>query len=618
MNSQYTIAVKVDAGGAIGNLNEVEEVVKKSNSNLIEMRQELKRLQSELLALEPGTEEFNKLAMQAGKVKDQMNDVAEQVRANAAPAFESVGNQAALFKDKLLNLDLAGAGESMTALGGSIKKVSFKEATSGALSFGKGMLDLGKALLTNPLFLLVSVITAIVTNFEKLRNAGGFIGEMFSAIGDTIDGAIQMLKDLADWLGLTDLKAEERAKAEEERKKKQEKADKEAKKKAEKEQKEQERKDKEAADKKAAADKAAYEKRQAWLKLLRDAETAANKARQEEEDALFAELEKLDEDFYQSKLSNREKDLQKVDEYFFDLITRAEKQVAAGEMTEQELTAIKEHYSRIRQDITDKYDKEELKAIEEKNAKLKDIAEQMAQDEEELDERIFQATLSAQDKERKAVEYKYAQDLADAKLHEKNWQALQTQMDNELAEIDKKYKDEEVARQKETMEKKVQMVSDSLTILSNLTELFGKQGEEQTKRQFEINKAASIGQALISTFLAVNNALTAGGNPAKLATGAQFVEAGVALTMGLLNVSKIAKTKYKGGSASGGGGGSAGAPSSSMGGSPTPAFNPMDTEFLNNRPGQQQAPPIKTYVLQNEVATSQEAAEKISALTTIG
>ena len=127
---------------------------------------------------------------------------------------------------------------------------------------------------------------------------------------------------------------------------------------------------------------------------------------------------------------------------------------------------------------------------------------------------------------------------------------------------------------------------------------------------FKINKALGIAQAGINTYMAVNAALTAGGNPIKLATGAQFVEAGIALTMGLANVAAIAKTKFdesagSAPSASGGGGGSA----MGAGGGGSTSAPALDLSFLNN--GKTKSQPLQTYVLATNVTSAQDAQQKI-------
>lgn len=154
------------------------------------------------------------------------------------------------------------------------------------------------------------------------------------------------------------------------------------------------------------------------------------------------------------------------------------------------------------------------------------------------------------------------------------------------------------------------MASDAVGALMSIADAVGKNDKEGAKRRFKINKALGIAQASVNTYMAVNAALTAGGNPIKLATGAQFVEAGIALTMGLANVAKIAKTKFEdgGGSTSpSGGGGGMGALGGGGGGSTSaPA---LDLSFLNSQ--QTKAQPIQSYVLATNVTSAQDAQQKI-------
>jgi hypothetical protein len=140
-------------------------------------------------------------------------------------------------------------------------------------------------------------------------------------------------------------------------------------------------------------------------------------------------------------------------------------------------------------------------------------------------------------------------------------------------EIGKIQKDE-ATRERELQRSKFQMTSDAFGAISDLLMSFNTNNEKDAKKQFNINKGFALGQAFINTGLAVTGALTAGGNPIKLATGAQFVEAGIAATIGAANIAKIASSKFGGGGS--GGGGSMSAPSSSSSTqqpSATPSFN---------------------------------------------
>jgi hypothetical protein len=114
---------------------------------------------------------------------------------------------------------------------------------------------------------------------------------------------------------------------------------------------------------------------------------------------------------------------------------------------------------------------------------------------------------------------------------------------------DKKVADEKKGREQsqQVMDAKLQASTGIFNALSGLATAFAKGDEESQRKAFKINKAFGIGQALISTAVGVTNALTAGGNPLKLATGAQFVEAAAVGVAGAAQIATIAKTQFNGG-----------------------------------------------------------------------
>jgi hypothetical protein len=101
--------------------------------------------------------------------------------------------------------------------------------------------------------------------------------------------------------------------------------------------------------------------------------------------------------------------------------------------------------------------------------------------------------------------------------------------------------------------------------IMGLINALSKDNEASARRMFKINKAYQLGQAVANTALAVTGALTAGGNPIKLATGAQFIEAGIVAVNGAAQIATIAKTKFEGG-------GSTPPPNITGGSMPTPAM----------------------------------------------
>lgn len=240
---------------------------------------------------------------------------------------------------------------------------------------------------------------------------------------------------------------------------------------------------------------------------------------------------------------------------------------------------------------------------EQKLEKLIEIANterelQLARLQEQIDthKEGTQARLDAE------IEYNTQKQALDIQLEQLDYQLSQKRIANSK-EVNDKIK----ASDKELRDAQINMASTGLSIIADLADTFGQKNEESARRAFKVSKAANLAQAVISTYTAVNAALTAGGNPAKLATGAQFIEAGVALATGLASVAKIAKTKFEGGGSSDGGGSGGGGGVGSIG-SMSPSFNVVGNSGMNQL-AQIQQTPMQAYVVSGEV-TSAQALER--------
>ncbi len=66
--------------------------------------------------------------------------------------------------------------------------------------------------MSNPLFLLIGVITAIAVGIYKLLDSLGVIKVAFEMLGAVIKVVVDAIKDFLDWIGLTDFAGEESAK----------------------------------------------------------------------------------------------------------------------------------------------------------------------------------------------------------------------------------------------------------------------------------------------------------------------------------------------------------------------------------------------------------------------
>lgn len=340
---------------------------------------------------------------------------------------------------------------------------------------------------------------------------------------------------------------------------------------------------------------------QSKRKALNAEEKTANdeKARLAEEQ-IQREFE-LSEELRRKKLDDRNLELD-------DLRLKYEEDVKAAGENKELLLQLEEQYKLDKAEIDTRFDNEEKTRVEEQQKSIQDILDGYAEQE------------YANEQERILAELAQQYDADRLKLEQAGATAEQ------LAALDKAYQDKVTAQTKKgeedraklrkaNIEQAFKLTADVFGALQALNEARTADDEKEAKKQFERNKKFSIAQALISTGLAVNAALTAGGNPVKLATGAQFVEAGIALATGLAQVAKIKATQFESGG-------------SIDGSIEQPTFNPQAAIDLRNQElgGLQNAgaevslggstpQPIKAYVVSTEVQSGLEANAQIENLS---
>lgn len=206
-----------------------------------------------------------------------------------------------------------------------------------------------------------------------------------------------------------------------------------------------------------------------------------------------------------------------------------------------------------------------------------------------------------------AIRDKYAQQEADAK--------------KKLEDEEKARRDKEIADQQALMNARFTMTQNGIAAIGALVQAATAGDEAQAERAFNIQKRLSMASAVVSTAQAVAAALTAGGNPIKLATGAQFVEAGIAAATGAAQIALIAKQKFEKGDASaapsgiGTTGGRTG-----LGGS-APSFNVVGTSGINQIAASingSNKNPVRAYVVSGDVTTAQSLDRKKELTSTFG
>jgi hypothetical protein len=358
--------------------------------------------------------------------------------------------------------------------------------------------------------------------------------------------------------------------------------------------------------------KAIEEAKAKAAKAKSDAEAAAKKLK---EDVLAIE-ERMAE-IQRAGMDEQEKELfamferQKVEEQTFIKAKKSADELAqlraTHELEFQEITA---KYDKIEEDkANEKLQKEKEDALQRLHIRQQEIIDLEAII-EQADEDNYQATLSQQQRDLMASQDYYFQLKTQAEAAGLDITALTEEQARKEAEIKKKYADEELAKQQELLNARLQQTSGALDALSALNDAFTKKGQQQSEKQFKIQKALNLASAVVDTYGGINRALNDKTMPS---TTARIIQASIVGAMGLANVLKISKTEYgnatapSGTNMSTGGGGDGG----------TAAPSPANFAFLANQPNQQQ-PPLQAYVVGTQVSSNLEAQQLIQNQSRLG
>ena len=565
---------------AVTVLNQTGAAAENTAKGFKSAKAELRALQNQLLEMDQTSEEFKKASKRAAELKDTISDLSAEINANAGNAFEGLSNNIGLFGSRLMSLDLKGAGQALRGMGTAVSKIDFKTVKEEVGGLIQGFADLAKSILANPILLLAGVIALVVMNMDKLRKmmpgldaAMGGLTEQMKAAAKANEASLKSRQLEYDLVMASSALMKEQG----------------------------------MSDKEILL--AQKEKAKVLLeqKKITDAQNIANaKADLQRNENLKMVLKGIQEvglavpklmSFVFDAVFAKAKDLLSYVGITIDTSFSAYDTIAGAQMvvldaifgnTQEQLMAITEMenqalLSQTQLANTIAQTGLDVKKIEEDNAVRAqttfDKIESLGLKKIAFNEVVVNKIISQEEKLSKAI------------IDSQN-------------KVDK--------HQRELSAKRLKMASDAFGALGALTMAFDAKSEAAAKNQFRINKAFSLSQAIINTYQAVNAALTAGGNAAKLASGAQFVEAGIALTAGLASVVKIQQTKFGGA----GGAGSSNIPNSNGGGGGTMAPSPANFAFLQNQPNQQ--PPLQAYVVGSQVSSNLEAQQLIQNQSRLG
>lgn len=546
----------------------------------------------------------------------------------AALDFEGAAEKAQVFSKTLGSI---GKADISGALKGLSKTVGI---------VGQAFVKLGIQILANPIFLLAAVIIAIVVAISVFLNKIGVLKKIIDTLMIPINLLIEGFKELTDWLGLTSYAAEENARKVE---KANEKAFKSSEKRTEKiidyydieiakanaagKNTVQLEKDKSKAISDAAQNRLARARRE--LKILRKLDDDDSIERRKKLRERIKNENKIISDGYKERRlldikdkadqkkkdeeEKKEKD-QKAKEAYNNYKTAADaiqKEVDAANklvldstktQKQKEIDDVKEKYDALIKEAK-KYKKDITGLESAKNLEIEKINQDAAQKEleyqkglavqlenfknaeldreEEIAELIYQAGLSAKDKELQEKKYYYDNLIAEAKRYGQDATVFEELQRKEIAEINKKYddQDKQIALDKINQEKAIRDAK--IEIAASISQGLGAIGESFIKDQKKLekfNKAQALIQIGIDTAKAISalvaqsqanplNAVTAG------AAGiAQYAAGIVQIVTNIAKAKSILMNPSSTGSVNTGGGG--GTASSSSPSSSVPSFVP--------------------------------------------
>ena len=565
------------------------------------------------------SEEFAALQKEAVSMRQTIIGVDKQVDILADnKGFSVFGDGLGEVGASLARMDFDTASKQASTLSNNVSKMTFGKAIGSIKSLGSTIISLGKAILSNPLFLLIGVITAIAVGIYKLLDSLGVIKVAFEMLGAVIKVVVDAIKDFLDWIGLTDFAGEESAK----------KAEANAERRANAEKRAREiviaSMDREIQIRQALGEDT-IELERNKLDILIDvarkdveAQTKRLQAlkligldRNEVYDEEMDKLHEMTQEFDQLKTdrvlidieeTNTQKDNQKerianAKEYSQNRLN-AERELEdlqaerMQEGVEKELHLNRLKYKRLIEDLKTNEDltKEErekfqqqythslmssnieiVKANQEKNDKIKEDNKKKEEDElkalnafnDKKDALEISLMTEGDEKKKAKAQFDFEQRIAQLESEglytieiEKK---LKQQLVDDLEKIDTDAKDKEKKREEELKDAKVAIAGSVLSSLSSLTDTFAGKSEASQRRAFNINKAIGIAQATMNTSQAVTKALAETTDP----TPTQSLRIANAVAIGLAGVAQVASIAKQKFSPSGGGGGGGNVPTPS-------------------------------------------------------
>ena len=654
LNTQINATSSSVTQGA-ASLNQVAAAEDNVAASSKSLKAQLRDLQAQLANVDPGTEKYAQLSKEAGILKDKIQDAAQAVGTQAGSAFEKVGGSLGLVTSRISNLDFEGAAEGAKLLAQNITQIKPGDIANGIKNIGSAFASVGKALLTNPIFLIGAAIAAAIVYSEELlslidgvsdadakllenqKEKAAFAKKEFDDISKIENSLRLQGKTEREILDIKIAKVgeaivEQKAIIETLRLQKQQQV--------------------EAAERNKAILKGLIEFISAPLTVLLkgvDLVTAGLQKAGFISDETFASIGNLSDKFSTSiaelvfnpaevskegdkaiaAAEDSLKDLESQRDGFLlnikdmekkaadDRSTARQKELEEEQKLAQQIFEIRRKNAELSAAISKKILEDSKKSIETPAPKLTDF-DAMINEQRQLQELQIQLMQEGTDKEIAIADLKYKKMRDAAQGNAEQLKIIAQLAANEVAAIEEEAARKRKANEDAVQNAKLQATSDVLGAINGLVSAFAKGDEKRAKAAFKIQKAVSIAQATVDTYKGANAIFaSAAANPATVLFPAQpFIAAGVAIAAGLANVATIAQQQFQGGTSPGANNETPpNLPGDTGGGSQPAQFNPLAASFLQQR--QEQITP-RAYVLAGDVASAAEVRENVADLARIG
>lgn len=167
-----------------------------ANTKTQSLKAQLAELKKQI-ATATDPKDVERLAKAAGEVKDKIDDANEASKLFASGSkFEIIGNQIGDITGKLRNMDFSGAAERAQLLAKTTKSISVKDAVQGVKDLGTTFINLGKALVTNPLVLFAAALAGIAYAAKSVYDAFSQLKIQTKTVTEAIEDSHKRIDDL--------------------------------------------------------------------------------------------------------------------------------------------------------------------------------------------------------------------------------------------------------------------------------------------------------------------------------------------------------------------------------------------------------------------------------------